>query len=503
MPLALHNTELDIDFQIEEESTVNTGNAVAFIDAVKTSNILPISAGKMYYSDNTWDFSPYVTVNIAKHCVRITFGNLEQPFLDDVKNFALMKLLENKEKVQTIRGRVLELRKFFNYALNHHYYSVESISLDLIKEYVDSRRNDKNELGVFEVKKTIKSFYVTYSSNFKDILTLDMVKFFDARNVSLLNALRNKNKTPDIPKDYFNKYLESCLAIMRDNSIDSDCRAIACLHVIESQTGLRINEILGLRVDALQTITIFNGDEANYLAYRTWKRESGNNVSSIETTYINALSKEAFLALKDIHKVKRDSVGVDYLYMGSGTLEAKDFPLDYDKYMKDEDAFYVKLNEYIPTINLDPAEYPELTTRKPRRIPVINGVKQKNIETITHPSHHQFRVHCCTELYEKGVPLQYISRFMGHLSHEMEGYYVRPKRILQEDLEFSTAVFRDIVTGNAALLGPDKGLKARIDEYIASNNLSVAEDLDAICSLLAATIPVRQKLGGVCIKSSF
>ena len=91
---------------------------------------------------------------------------------------------------------------------------------------------------------------------------------------------------------------------------------------------------------------------------------------------------------------------------------------------------------------------------------------------------------------------------MGHLSHEMEGYYVRPKNTIQEDLAFSTEILKDIVTGNARLLGGDKGLKEKIDNYISENKLSVYDDLDKICSLLSEKIPIRQKLGGVCIKSS-
>jgi len=313
----VRNTELDLEFELLIDTVINTGSSISFIDSVKSTNRLPISLGEIYYSDNIWDFSPYTVLNISKHCLRINFGNLGQPYKDDLKNYALLKIIENKVKTQTIRGRVLVLRKFLTYALSFHVFSVEDISLELIKQYIETRKEYKNELGIFEMKKKIKSFYVTYSSNFQDILKDEYIRFFDEGNVKLLNALRKQNRTADIPADYFNRFLSTCISMMHDELLHVDYRSISCLLIIESQTGLRINEAIGLNVNALKTVTIFTGEESNYLTYETWKRESGNNVSSTEITYINILSKEAFSILKELHKEKRGALHQEYLYMGS------------------------------------------------------------------------------------------------------------------------------------------------------------------------------------------
>jgi len=503
MAYTLTNTELNMAFELPDETVINAGASYSFIESVKKVNRLPINIGEIYYSDNIWDFSPYVTVNIAKHSLRISFKSVNQPFCDELKNYVLLKVLENREKIQTIRGRALELRKFFAFLYEHHCFSVDTISIDMIKAYIKTREADKNQLGIFEIKKTIKNFCMTYSTNFSDILSNELIRFLDERNVKLLNAIRHKNKTPDIPQEYFNKLLAALISMMRDENLDIDYRAIACLHIIESQTGLRINEVLNLDVNALKTIPILSGEESNYLSYNTWKRESGNNVSSKETTYINALSKEAFLTLKKLHAPKRKLLKSNYLYMGSKKrCKAEEFPLDYDAFMRDENYFYIQLNTLLPVINLAPEDYPMLTTKQSKIKIDFTGTLKEPIRTITAPGHHQYRVHCCTELYNRGVPLQYIQRFMGHLSHEMEGYYVRPKNTIQEDLAFSTEILKDIVTGNARLLGGDKGLKEKIDNYISENNLSVYDDLNKICSLLSEKIPIRQKFGGVCIKSS-
>ena len=503
MGYSLQNNELNLAFEIPEETTLNTGFSNSFIDSVKKANKLPISLGEIYYSSDIWDFSPYIVINTSKHTLRIPFNNVPQPFCDDLKNFALLKIIDNKEKIQTIRGRVLSLRNFFNYSYNHHYYSVEEIPSSLIKKYISELRKEKNELRIFELKKNIKSFYVTYSSNFKDILNDELTKFLDEGNTALNNAIRRQNKTPDIPAEYFDRLLSALITMMRDISLNVDYRAIACVHIIESQTGLRINEVLNLDVNALKTITIFNGEESNYLTYNTWKRENGNNVFTKEITYINQLAKEAFLTLKEIHHEKRERFHLSFLYMGSERRnKPDDFPLDYGDYNRDEEHFYIQLNTLVPTINLNPSDYPDLHTIKSHNSIDPNGNSSEKIRTITHPSHVQYRVHCCTELANQGVPLQYVQRFMGHLSNEMAGYYVRPKDTIQEDIEYSNRILKDIVTGNARLLGDNKGLKDKIDEFISENHLSVSRNLDEICQMLSEKIPIRQKLGGVCIKSS-
>lgn len=503
MSNVLLNTETNLEFDLPENTTVNTGSLSSFIESVKRANKLPINIGEIYYSDDIWDFSPYVVLNIGKHSLRISFSNVEQPFKDELKNYTLIKILENREKIQTIRGRVLELRKFFNYMSSKHVFNIDEITLEMIKSYLSLRRKEKNELGIFEIKQTLKSFYMAYSANFHDILTDKHLNLFSERNVKLLNALRHQNKTPDIPQGYFDRFLSTCIQMMNNETLHVDYRAIACLLIMASQTGIRINELLNLSVNALKTITIFNGEESNYLTYNTWKRENGNNVSSTETTYINPVAKAAFTTLRELHKEKRARLKQNFLYMGSSNRDTEDeFPLDYDKFMRDEQKFYIQMNVFFPTLNLAKEDYPELTTKKSTFKVDFTGTLTEKIRTITCPSHIQFRVHCCTELYRQGVPLQYIQRFMGHLSHEMKGYYVRPKDEKQENAEFSNAILKDIVSGNAKLIGGDKGLQEKINQFIDENGFSVEKDIDTICDRLSEKIPIRQKTGGVCIKSS-
>lgn len=99
------------------------------------------------------------------------------------------------------------------------------------------------------------------------------------------------------------------------------------------------------------------------------------------------------------------------------------------------------------------------------------------------PSLLQFRVHMCSSLYEKGVPLEYVERFMAHLSSEMRYYYIRPKNTPQEDLASSTRILKGIVTGELTPLGSERGLVGKIEEFIHENNYNIDTDYDVLEAL--------------------
>ena len=100
------------------------------------------------------------------------------------------------------------------------------------------------------------------------------------------------------------------------------------------------------------------------------------------------------------------------------------------------------------------------------------------------------------------MPLEYIQRFMSHLTDDMVRYHILPQKSPQEDMEFSLKTLREVTSGKTKILGENKGLSKKINEFIEENHFNVATDLDAICEGLAKKIPIRQKTGGVCIKSS-
>ena len=93
------------------------------------------------------------------------------------------------------------------------------------------------------------------------------------------------------------------------------------MYLILSQTGLRISEVLSLEVEALDSIKIFNGEEAHYLKYKTWKSEDGNNSYRIIKIYVNELTKKGYSTLFKLHESKRNELKLPYLYMGGPLMK--------------------------------------------------------------------------------------------------------------------------------------------------------------------------------------
>lgn len=500
--LAVVLDDLDLEFIYPETYEASNPNINTFIDAIKKANKLPFNKGEFYYSDNYWDFSAYTTLNIAQKNMKFKFELCCNTFRDDLKNFVLLRLLENKSKIQSIHKQFRTLYLFFNYVEKDKFYHIQDITDAEIQNFI-STHDKKSLVTKIWVKYTLKSFYEYYAANFQDLLTPARKKLLENNDVRAMYAHKENAKMPDIPKDFFDKFLSACITIANNEDEPFNRRAIACIYIIISQTGLRIGECLGLEVDALESVKIFNGEEAYYLKYKTWKREDGNNTYSTQKTYVNEFTKKAFDILTNLYKDKREGLDIKYLYLGSQQrINKKNYPIDPNTFNKAQAVFCANLDEYFPVINVKDGKYKGIDNK--------NIASEKNItrkhpgaKTIAMPKNHQFRVHVCTELYNKGVPLKYIKKFMAHLSSEMEGYYVRPsKNNPQEDMDFSLETLKKIVQGETKLLGGNATLMQKINEFIEENKYNVATDLEEICNQLVKKIPIRQKTGGVCIKSS-
>lgn len=490
--------ELNLEYEMPQGWTPNTSATESYIVQLKKINKLPFNKGDFYYSDKVWDFSQYTSLNISKRKLKFNFGLTPSSFQDDVKNYVLIKILANNSKVQSIHRYVSTLNKFFKTMEGNGYYHIEDISIVAIRTFLSQQENVSiNELR--QCKTVLKDFYTLYSINFKDLMTTELSTLLELGDYRAFKAIKEQNKTPDIPQEYFNKFLSSIITIIDDDKAPLTIRTTACVYLIMSQTGLRISEALSLEINKLDTIKLSTGEEANYLTCKVWKPQKGNNTYLTVKIYINELAKKGYTTLLTLHKDKRTELDLPYLYMGGPNIKKlSQFPVSTDAFSRLQKKFYVYLNSFFPTINVPDTTYPELTRSK-----VNNLSEYPDAKTLTYPSNHQFRVHACTELYKQGIPLKYIQKFMAHLSSDMEGYYVRPtKKSPQEDMNFSLTTLEKIVTGEIKPLGGDSGLSAKIQEFIEANNYNVKTDLKEICNELAQKIPIRQKTGGVCIKSS-
>lgn len=505
---AIYLTELQTEYILPEGVSLDSEQAFSYIKTLKALNKMPFANLDIYYSDNLWDFSSLTTRNILKKSLRFNFSLVNtDEFMDDAKNYVLISMLENKLKVQTIHQRYLIIKDFLNCAeKKHHVYHIEDISIPIVKDYIQDVRKNGSITKLRKVKTTLKSFFMQYSAHFKDIASKGLLALFEQDDPRAFKAYQLEHRSQDIPKEYFNQLVSACIKIMNDENESIYDRGTACVYIILSQTGLRIGEILGLRKGCLLTTTIFDGEEAHYLEYETWKREEGNDTATTAFTYINELTYQAYNVLLQIYKERRELLDLDYLYMGGKKASAKSFPLNSESFKNIAIRFFINLDNrgMLQTVNLASNIYPTLHVFNTKNTNIARSRKRwtEKVDSVTFPDSQQFRFHCCSVLAEKGVPLEYIQRFMSHLTDDMVRYHILPQDSPQENMEFSLKTLREVVSGKTKILGENKGLSDKINEFIEANHFNVATDLEEICESLSQKIPIRQKTGGVCIKSS-
>lgn len=495
----------DIEWDLEEEYIYSFSKANTLIKLLKETDKLPLSKGTIYFSSNFWDFTSFTKLNVRNSKLRFKFNNVPDDFLEISKMFVLIEILSNKSKIQSINKSSLEVNQFLNYLYSENIFDIEVVTSNDIKKFLTIK---DTEVGLGTLRNyilSLNSFFTFYSSNYKDILTPEIKDSLSLMPYNLFSAYKESRKLPAIPQNYFNKIVSLFIKIMNDESLDVNKRAFACLMIIESQTGIRSSDLASIKANSIE-IEKIDDKESYFLNYYTFKREKGNNVSSKVFTFINELSYTAYVKLEELFSDYRKEICSDLLFTPP---TAKSLPVK-DDYILERIKFF-SLDNYkeLNCINNEEAlkdlkghiSLDSLVIKKGRSLRRFPELKPSDI--LSYPTTHQFRVNVCTELYHKGVPLQYIQQYMTHLSSDMQDYYVRPKKNYQENIVYSKKILSDVVTGEVKLLGKNVvAMTDKIKEYIENGKFNVAKDLDQIIEELTKKIPIRAKLGGICIKSS-
>lgn len=464
---------------------------------IKQQNKLPLLICEICFSDDVWDFSATKKVNIPDTKFRISFRNVPDCYADPVRFYAFIELSRGNVKVQTITEQIRSIARFLNRQFVLGYTLVEDIALREVEVYF--HRFNSNHAFANNAD-AIRKFLIDYKMLIHPCyIDQDILDYLQQKNFDAMRAEREASKLPDIPADYFNKLLDVTLQVIKSSDPeDQRFHHIANMLLLLMQTGLRIGELCALTTDCLRIIA-FNGKRLVQLEYTTWKRERGTNVSSKVITAANELAEFAVTNLiNELHEARIKS-GTNYLLVDP--VKDRSYPIPGEIFAgKELKMYYLYIDKYMETVNIDEGIYSGL--RRTKATSFMGETKKYRNLNITHPVTEQYRVHVCTELYASGVSLEYITKYMGHLSSHMKGYYVRPKAHEQEDAAFSRSVLSKIVSGDIEPLGGKESLMQKINEFIDANNFNASADLDVIVEELMKKVPIRQKAGGVCIKSS-
>lgn len=483
---------------ISYDPAIADSSFIEVANRIKMLNKLPFYNCDINYTDDLWDFSPYKQVNVHDTCFKIRF-DVNECFADAVKAYALLMLLRGHLKMQYLSNKVSIVCSFLRFQYAVGCIAIQDISLFSIQSYFDN----SNQVAITtstHTKRHLLHFLRDYSTLISPY-TLDpeIISYLSLTNSKELNAYRESAKLPDIPDAYFNELLKVTLHVIKSNDVeDVKHHHVANLLLILMQTGIRIGELCALKTDCIKVIT-FNNKRMSYLRYTTWKREKGTNVTSQAEIFANDYTEFAINNLITEFADLRKRCHTDYLFIDP--FKKRSYPITGNEFYGILRRYYYYINKYMQTIDLPDDVFPELRRTRVQSFIHTNDVIQRD-PVLIHPVSEQYRVHVCTQLYQSGVSLEYIARYMSHLSKTMEAYYIRPKVNTQEDIDFSRTILEGIISGQLDPLGGKNSIMTRISQFIEVNNYNVNTDMNKICDELLKTVPIRQKCGGVCIKSS-
>lgn len=472
----------------EHPAFISDDNAENYINAFNAIfDKKPSKNQKISFFDDIWDFNNYYNNNESAY--KFTFYDLSNQLKNYMKFWIIYKILHRK-KLPTINKRYIDFKSVLISIFNTK--KSNSIQLitnkDIINEIESRNIGPSTKHNLYEA---IYQFFYFLVNNYKLDLLIDLNEI---KRLGIEEKKKSKlaDKLPDIPDEFFNKILLTTTKVMRNEDEEYNKRATACLLIILTQTGLRCKDLLELEVDNLYTKKLAKiNKEVYYIHYKSRKpSKSEENILEFDI-FSNELCTEAFKTLIEIRKQCIFSKENNFLYVLNHKINSKDiFPVA--KYRFNIEHKRLLFNEIQEDClreweGISPCKY-----------------KEGHNKTAFFPDTRQYRVHLCTKLYEHNIPLVYIQKYMGHLSEEMMGYYVRPKDTYQENIAYSEKIINEIVGDDITPLGGSFGkeLKENLINFIKKNNFNIKTDIHEIVKEFGDKVIIRGKTGGVCIKTS-
>ncbi|BAQ12884.1 putative Transposase [Clostridium botulinum] len=408
-----------------------------------------ITIGNSKFTDDVWDLSPFITAKIIKDShkkIKFNFIKSEDVKLT-VKLYAYYKIGQIKPKTvfSYIQGY---LPLFIEYCNLNNINSLDEITKEIFLNY---------SLWLKEDKKVAQRTGYSYCKVVEEIIKIGQIKgwnvpktniFVDFTSLDLwdLKKDRKENKTKPIPEDIFDKILQCAL---KEKNILTKAGII-----IQSQTGLRINEVLSIQQGCVHTTDA----GYDYMEVTLGKTEKGEPI--IHKVFINELVKNTVAELQEYTKELKEKSGLKELF--------------------------IIRNYGIRVLNID--NWTE------KRLP--NFIKRWDIRdskgNLYPLKSHQFRATFVRELIKQKVPIAHIMKQFSHVSIEMTAHYLTLK---EEEVK---EIYSDMILGkNSKIAGlRAQEIKSKLDEQFRGKT---EQEIDDIISNLSKSMSFNPLPTGVCL----
>ncbi len=413
-----------------------------------------IMIGNSRYSDDVWDLRPFITAKTTKESQKyIRFEYIfDADMKETVKQYTYYKL--GKTKPQTVRDYInSKLPMFIEYCSINGIHSFEDVTLE---DYLNFNLWMKDEKKVATGTGCMSCHVV------EEIIRIGQIKGWNVPQFHLpktetANQLWNRkssmrtNKMKPIPEDVFDKILYHAVHDEKDVLTKAGI-------IIQSQTGLRINEVLSIQEGCVKRTS----DGYDYMEVTLGKTEKGEPI--LHKVFINDLVKDAITELSEYTAELRKESGLKELFLC--------------KSAKKKNAINVYSLEHWNDQKLSP---------------FINKYDIRDNKGELYPlTSHQFRATFVRELIKRKVPIAMIMKQYSHVSIEMTAHYLT----LQE--EEVKEIYSDMILSPESRIAGlrAKEIKGKLDDLFHGKTEA---EIDDVITDLAKTMSFNPLPTGVCL----
>lgn len=413
-----------------------------------------IMIGNSRYSDDIWDLRPFITAKSTKESQKyIRFEYISDVDMKEtVKQYTYYKL--GKIKPQTVKGYINgKLPMFIEYCSINGIHNFADVTLE---DYLNFNLWMKDE------KKVATGTGFSTCHAVEEIIRIGQIKGWDVPQFHLpktetANQLWNTkksmktNKTKPIPEDVFDKILYHAVHDEKDILTKAGI-------IIQSQTGLRISEVLSIQEGCVKRTS----DGYDYMEVTLGKTEKGEPI--IHKVFINDHVKDAIAELSEYTSELRKESGLKELFIHRITKKHNAI----DVLAKDGYQAY-KLNPFIKRY--------DIRDNKGELYPLTS---------------HQFRATFVRELIKRKVPIAMIMKQYSHVSIEMTAHYLT----LQE--EEVKEIYSDMILSPESKIAGlrAKEIKGKLDDLFHGKTEA---EIDNVITDLAKTMSFNPLPTGVCL----
>ena len=409
-----------------------------------------IMIGNSRYSDDIWDLRPFITAKSTKESQKyIRFEYISDADMKKtVKQYAYYKL--GKMKPQTVREYINgSLPMFIGFCSLNGIHRFADITLE---DYLNFNLWMKDE------KKVATSTGLHVCHVVEEIIRIGQIKGWNVPQFHLpktetANQLWNTkksmktNKTKPIPEDVFDKILYHAVHDEKDVLTKAGI-------IIQSQTGLRINEVLSIQEGCVKR----TADGYDYMEVTLGKTEKGEPI--IHKVFINELVKDVIAELSEYTAELRKESSLKELFL------VRNWGIRVLNVVKWNEK---RLKHFIERYDI-----------------------RDNKGELYHLTSHQFRATFVRELIKRKVPIAMIMKQYSHVSIEMTAHYLT----LQE--EEVKEIYSDMILSPESKIAGlrAKEIKGKLDDLFHGKTEA---EIDDVITGLAKTMSFNPLPTGVCL----